>query len=466
MSRRSNGKKADSARQVALEVLLQWEKEGGPVDLLVTEFSPGLPDPRDHYLVKTLVYGVLQNRTLLDYILRQFSRLPLNRLKKIVLLCLRLGLYQLLFLDRIPAPIAVHETVAVLKQRSQPKQLTGMVNAILRNVLRRQEGGDWQPLRIDDLQVRWSHPEWLVARWRLRYGDRMTARICQSDNRPPPLVLRVNTRKIDRERYLDLLHHAGITGKKGDFSPDAVYVIDHRGSPEKLPGYSEGFFQVQDEGAQLISYLLGPMTAGSYLDCCAGLGGKTGHLAQMLPSGAKLVAIEPHRERQSLFIENAKRLDISGIELFRGSLQEFCEKERGERQFTGILLDAPCSGLGVIRRHPEIRWNRKPEDLATYCRQQQGLLFLAAGLLQPGGVLVYATCSTEPEENEEVVRGLLSGLPELIQENCLARLPETAKPLVNKQGYFQTMPGQGELDGFFAAVFRKEMFSSTAERSR
>ncbi len=369
----------------------------------------GLADPRDHYLLKSMVYGVLQNRTLLDFILQQFSRLPLSRLKKMVLLGLRLGLYQLLFLDRIPTPIVINETVAMLKKRAQPRQLTGLVNAILRNVLRKQEGG-WLPLEIDAPEVRWSHPAWLVERWQQRYGVQPTTDICQSDNEPAPLVLRVNTRKIDRQQFLDLLHQCGIAGRSGSFSPEAVYLVSHRGSPEKLPGYGEGFFQVQDEGAQLIGLLLGPLTAGTYLDCCAGLGGKTTHLAQMLPADAKLVAIEPHQQRQRLFLDNFKRLGISGIDLFRGSLQDFCDRETREKLFTGILLDAPCSGLGVIRRHPEIRWNRKPEDLATYSRQQQELLRLATGLLQPGGILVYATCSTEPEENEEVIRRL-SGQP-------------------------------------------------------
>ena len=462
MSGRNKGQRSipsSSARQAAIEVLLQWEKEGGPVDSLVKTFSSGLTDPRDHYLLKTLVYGVLQNSTLLDFILQQFARQPLNRLKKSVLLCLRLGLYQLLFLDRIPPPIAINETVALLNRRTLPKQLTGLVNAILRNVLRKQEKGNWQPFDIDDPVVRWSHPAWLVDRWRDRYGNQLATRVCQGNNEQPPLVLRVNGRKIDRTQYLDLLHRSDIAARTGCFSPDAVYLLDHRGSPEKLPGYGEGFFQVQDEGAQLISYLLEPLTDGFYLDCCAGLGGKTGHLAQLLPAGGRLVAIEPHPERQELFSENMERLEISGIELFRGSLQEYRSGDKCGRLFNGILLDAPCSGLGVIRRHPEIRWNRKPEDLAIYQRQQLELLNLATGLLGPGGVLVYATCSTEPEENEEVVQRYLASQPEMLLENGGQRLPAAARCLVNDKGYFQTVPGQTELDGFFGAVLRRKDLS-------
>lgn len=458
MTRRRDEKSdhTPTARDAALEVLLQWEKKGGTVDTLLRKSSSGLADPRDHFLLKTLVYGVLQNRTLLDFRLQQFSRMPLNRLKKMVLLCLRLGLYQLLFLDRTPPPIVINETVALLKKRAQPRQLTGLVNAMLRNVLRRQEQGDWQPLEIADPAVRWSHPAWLVERWQRHYGAQLTAAICKSDNEPAPQVLRVNSRKIARQQYLDLLHQAGIAAKNGGFSPDAIYLTNHRGSPEKLPGYREGYFQVQDEGAQLISYLLCPLTAAPYLDCCAGLGGKTTHLAQALPAGASLVAVEPHLQRQLLFLDNTKRLGFSEIELFKGSLQDFIGRKKEKRLFAGILLDAPCSGLGVIRRHPEIRWNRSPEDLATYSRQQQELLALASSLLQPGGTLVYATCSTEPEENEEVIGKFLAGHRELSAENCRTRLPESARSLVNGQGCFRTRPGQSGLDGFFAAVLRKE----------
>lgn len=425
------------------------------MDSLIRDQAPGLGDPRDHYLLKTLVYGVLQNRTLLDFTLQQFCRQPLSRLKKIILLCLRLGLYQLLFLDRMPAPVVINETVTVLKQRAQPRQLAGLVNAILRNVLRKQEKGAWQPLHVADPAVRWSHPAWLVERWQQRYGAQLTAAICQSDNAPAPLVLRVNSRKIARQQYLDLLHQSGFTAKSGGFSPDAVYLVDHRGGPEKLPGFQDGFFQVQDEGAQLISYLFGPLTAGSYLDCCAGLGGKTTHLAQMLPAGGSLLAVEPNRQRQSLFFDNTRRLGFAGIELFKGSLREFSAGNKGQKLFAGILLDAPCSGLGVIRRHPEIRWNRNPADLTAHNRQQRELLDLAAELLQPGGILVYATCSTAPEENEEVIGAFLAGHRGLVAENCRKRLPAAAHPLVNSRGYLQTRPGQMEMDGFFGALLRK-----------
>ena len=446
-------KKAPAVRDAALDVLLRWESKAQPVDALLGQACAVLPDERDHFLLKSLVYGVLQQRTLLDHTLAPFVRQPPGRLKKVVLLSLRLGLYQILFLDRIPPPIAVHETVAALRRRGQPRQLIGFANAVLRNILREREKGGWQPWRDAPLYVRCSHPAWMVERWERRFGRPITEQVCAFNNTPPPLVLRVNTTVISRAAYLALLQREGIGGEEGLFAPEAVYVKDHRGGPERLPGFGQGYFQVQDEGAQLISHLLGPFVDGLYIDCCSGLGGKTSHLRQLLPQSGHLEAIEPHAGRRRLFRENMTRLGMS-VPLFEGTLQQYSQKE-GFPKAAGVLLDAPCSGLGVIRRHPEIRWNRTEKGLAIYQQQQLALLFLASDLLQPGGRLVYATCSTEPEENETVVDQFLSGHPDFVPGNCVEVLPESAAILVDHHGFFRTIPGRHGLDGFFGALLVK-----------
>jgi len=462
----SVGGKSDlTVRDAALAVLLAWERQAQqPVDGLLRSECAGLSDERDHYLCKSLVYGVLQQKTLLDHILTPFGRKPLDRLKKIILFALRLGLYQLLFLDRIPPPIAVHETVASLKRRGQPAPLTGFANAVLRNVLRAREKGGLPSLEEVPLEVRCSHPAWLLDRWRARYGEELTARICSANNEPPPLVLRVNTWRISRAALRALLQKEGIVSEEGEFSPEALYLPEHRGGLERLPGFRQGYFQVQDEGAQLISYLLSPFSAGNFVDCCAGLGGKTSHLRQQLPDADQLTAIEPHAGRRRLFKENMERLGQS-VPLFAGTLQEYCrQQEKGEA--TGALLDAPCSGLGVIRRHPEIRWNRKQGDLAVYGQQQRELLSLAASLLRLGGRLVYATCSTEPEENEEVVQQFLAEEEGFILQNASDVLPAAARILVDRQGFFRTIPGRHNLDGFFGAILLKAAAPDTSRRSR
>jgi 16S rRNA (cytosine967-C5)-methyltransferase len=444
------------ARKAALEVLFEWSKRGGTVDRILWKKCGLLTDTRDQSLVRTMIYGVLQQRAALDYILEQFARQPLPRYKRIVRYALRIGLYQLLYLDRVPAHAAIHETVAALKNCGQPPQIAGLVNGVLRNILRSKEQGDWHPLSSAPPEVRLNHPAWLVDRWLQRYGEQETERLCRSNNSPPPLVLRVNTRKIDLDSYLSLLRAAGIEAEKGKFAPEAVRLLESGGGPERLPGFQEGYFQVQDEGAQLISYLLGPLMTGRCLDACAGLGGKTSHLAQLLPAATRLEAVEPSAERRRLFKENMRRLGLPEVPLFAGTLQQLAERQEERDAYQAILLDAPCSGLGVIRRHPEIRWNRRPQDLEKYQLQQLELLRIGASLLAPAGVLVYATCSTEPEENEEVVRAFLAETKGFVLDNAARVLPGPARGLVTGIGCFQTTPGLQETDGFFGARLMRE----------
>jgi 16S rRNA (cytosine967-C5)-methyltransferase len=212
---------------------------------------------------------------------------------------------------------------------------------------------------------------------------------------------------------------------------------------------------VQDEAAQLVSFLLGPLKPEkTYLDGCAGLGGKTSHLAQILPTKSKLLAIEPNGERVKKLRENLIRLQLNtSVTIVEGTvdalLPEMTEK------FAGVLIDAPCSGLGVIRRHPDIRWNRTPDDLLRYQEIQSAILESAAQLLAPGGTLVYATCSTEPEENEDVVQKFLAEHPRFLMSDCKDLLPENGAALVDSLGFFRTLPGRDDLDGFFGAKLVK-----------
>jgi 16S rRNA (cytosine967-C5)-methyltransferase len=270
------------------------------------------------------------------------------------------------------------------------------------------------------------------------------------------LSLRTNTSLISREALLERLGQANIRAEAGKFGPDAIYLAGYQGPITKIPGYTDGFFQVQDEAAQLVSLLLSPLQPGkSYLDGCAGLGGKTSHLAQLLPDDSQLFAAEPHIGRIKKLKENLARLRL-------GKPVTIVEDEVAvllpdmKEKFDGILIDAPCSGLGVIRRNPDIRWNRKPADLLRYQPTQLSLLTSAAKLLTPGGILVYATCSTEPEENDQVIDKFLAHNHAFQVVNCKDALPEAASILVDPTGFFKTLPGQHDMDGFFAAKLIKE----------
>jgi 16S rRNA (cytosine967-C5)-methyltransferase len=336
-----------------------------------------------------------------------------------------------------------------LKSARQPKWLTGFVNGVLRAMVR-QRAVLPAP---DEAAAVLSHPAWLVARWEALFGPERARRICWINNTPPVLVVRVNSRRISPEDWLTLLRGQGIEGERGLFSREAVRINNFQGTVTALPGYGEGFFVVQDEAAQLVTQLLAPFATARYLDGCAGLGGKTLHLAQLLPDRARVVAVEPSLKRQALLRDNLQRLGGPEIEIHGGTLQEFA----GQRQdrFAGVLVDAPCSGLGVIRRQPDIRWQRSLAALPGYQAKQRELLEAAAGLVEKGGVLVYATCSIEPMENDEVIGAFLDAHAEFFLSPAQAHLPEAAKGFCDEQGFFKTTPEQG-LDGFFAARLERK----------
>ena len=365
---------------------------------------------------------------------------------------LRVGIFQLFFLDRIPPSAAINETVQALKDMRQPKWLTGFVNGVLRSVERQRPDlpTPFNGKKLPD-SAALSHPKWLINRWLERFGRPEAAAICRANNSVAPLSLRINTTRTTRNSILELLAAAEIEALKGRYSPLAVKLTGYNGPVVKIPGFSDGLFQVQDEAAQLVSMLLGPLRPnGIYLDGCAGLGGKTSHLAQILPPECQLFAVEPNPGRLQKLRENLERLHLGkAVHIVEEKIESLLPEMK--QKFTGILIDAPCSGLGVIRRHPDIRWARSPEDLERYQGIQLAILASAARLLEPGGVLVYCTCSTEPEENQAAVESFLAAHPGFSLSDCRDFLPESGTEFVDAAGYFQTIPGRDDLDGFFAA---------------
>jgi 16S rRNA (cytosine967-C5)-methyltransferase len=441
-----------NARSTALNILCQQEESGHPLDMLMEQQirKENQPDTRDTNLTMALVYGVLRQRRYLDNVIASFAKHPLRKMKPRTLQALRIGVYQLLCMERIPASAAINETVQALKKAKQPKWLINFVNGVLRNVARNPD----QLLKAKKElppAVRESHPDWLYERWSLRYGDKTALEICRSNNSLPVLTLRLNRKKISLPEYLERLDGAGIQAKQSDIIEEALHLAGYRGAISALPGYDQGFFHIQDEAAQLIASLFQPFETGRYLDSCAGLGGKTIQLAELLPKKSTLTAVEPNKKRLRHLQENLTRMNFAAdVSIFQGSIESFQQK-RGEL-FTHILVDAPCSGLGVIRRHPDIRWNRRPEDLLSFQKKQLALLQTAVAMLAPGGILVYATCSMEPEENDEVIRHLLNNHPEMSVEQ--PAIPAGANDFLDEQNFLRTLPAQLH-DGFFAAKLRK-----------
>ena len=399
-----------------------------------------------------LIYGVLRQRQFLDSILQERSKTPIRKLHPFVHQSLAVGLYQIFFLDGIPHSAAVNEAVNSCKIKGVPKRLHGFVNGVLRETIRRKENKsltEIASIEQNDHPV-YNHPHWLVSRWIKHFGREETARICLENSKEPLLTLRVNSGRISRADLCRQLEQHNINHQPGRYAPDSIVLPDYHDSIQSIPGYEQGFFQIQDEAAQLATLLLGPFKhEGIYLDGCAGLGGKTSHLLQLgADRNLKIYAVEPEKRRLQKLLENRHRLfPKSKLSIYEGSLQDFGVK--CTTQFDGILIDAPCSGTGVIGRHPDIRWNRKEHDLQRYQKEQLKLLEHAQPLLGPRGVLVYATCSLEPEENQNVIHTFLSTHPDLTLTNCTEQLPKAAHQFI-KDKFFCPHPSP-TIDGFFAA---------------
>ncbi len=433
---------------MAVKILSRRQAAKSSIDPLIEKYNH-LINERDRHLLKAIVFGVLRRQNSLDFILAQLSTHPIAKMRPVTLQALRAALYQLLWMDRLPDSAIINETIKALQNERQPRWLTGFVNGVLRTACRRREKLK-NELKNQPFMVGCNHPQWLIERWLKRFGEEETRLICEASNQDSHLCLRINQAEISTADFINKLKEQKITCRQGLIN-EAVWLLETTAVNE-LPGYAEGWFSVQDETAQIITALLAPFTKGNYLDACAGLGGKTCALAQLIPQDSTLWALEPQKARYNLLQKNLRRLNLNAI-CQNTTLQDFAAA--GKVKFNAILIDAPCSGLGVTGRHPDIRWNREAADLFKFQQRQLELLHSAAALLTPHGLMVYATCSMEPEENEEVIRLFTKINPAFTIINTAQALPASLAPLINKNGFLSTRPGSNAHDGFFGTIIKR-----------
>jgi 16S rRNA (cytosine967-C5)-methyltransferase len=417
------------------------------------ELTNGKLSGPDRGLFAELVFGVLRRQGTLDYILTGLLTQPLLRLEPQVLIFLRLGLYQLMYLDRIPESAAVNESVNLAKQ-SLPRA-SGLVNAVLRNYLRNKDTvtfPDPVAAPADSIAARHSHPAWLVKLWFSQIGEAETELLAEASSRQPPLTLRANTLKTTRDELVQTFAANGISAVACRYSPHGIQVEGRHHIPG-LPGFREGLFAVQDEASQMVAFLLDPQPGERVLDTCAAPGGKATHLAQLMGNQGELLAMDNAGSKLPLIIESAVRLGISNIRTRAADLLQSAALPAAA--FDRVLLDAPCSGLGVIRRNPEAKWRLTADDITRLAAVQKIMLKNAVRLLKPGGVLVYSTCSTTRQENEEVVSDFISRQSDCVLENLNGLFPEN-KEIFTEDGMFRAWPHRHGMDGFFAARIRKK----------
>jgi 16S rRNA (cytosine967-C5)-methyltransferase len=463
-----------SARMIALSLLMESVKSEEGVDILLDRALAQCSfDSRERALTVELAYGVLRRLATIDWRLEPVLDKPLPRLPLAVQMVLRLGTYQLLFLDRIPQSAAVNESVNLARAIAGTlgRDWSGFVNAVLRALLRHppQPWPSMDPDAAHAFAVRYSVPSWLSRRWVERLGVGSAEMACEGVSVAPPLTLRVNQLITTREAFLEKLAQVGIAAKPTSVSPFGI-VLEEGGSVPSLPGFREGAFYVEDEAAQLIPPLLDPQPGDIVLDACAAPGGKSTHLADLMHNKGTIYAVDRKGDRLDLLRSNCRRLGVQIVVPIVGDIRQPLEwvpmietagspsvnKARvGEPCIDRILVDAPCSGLGVLRRHPEAKWRKGEQALPRHQALQCQILESVAPCLRLGGVLVYSTCSTEPEENEDVIERFCRVHAEFKREPVVPWLPPAAQKFVTEQGALSTVGNRFSMDGFYAARLRK-----------
>lgn len=447
------GSNTSNPRQAACKLLLRLQKEGGHADRLMDqELLHGRLSGPDRALFAELVFGVLRRQGTLDHILTGLVNQPLAKLELQVLILLRLGLYQLIYLDRIPESAAVNESVKLVKLILP--RASGLVNAVLRNFLRHKDTitfPDPVAAPVASVAARHSQPSWLVKKWFSQLGEKETELMAEASSLQPPLTIRTNTLKISRTELLEKFSDNGITALPCRYSPLGIQLEGRHYIPG-LPGFREGLYAVQDEASQMVAMFLDPQPGERILDACAAPGGKATHLAQLMENRGELLALDISAAKLATVREAAERLGCSIIATRKTDLMQ--STALPQNVFDRLLLDAPCSGLGVLRRNPEAKWRLTADDISRLAANQKILLKNAIRLLKSGGVMIYSTCSTDPEENEAVVQEVLSGNKGYHLENLNQLFPDLAT-LFTSEGMFRAWPHRHGMDGFFAAKIRK-----------
>lgn len=448
------------ARAVALRILNILDADQKTLDAVLDETLSREPhlQKRDIGLMHTLVFGVLRWRNRLDWIINHFSKTPLKKIHPDVLNILRIGLFQILYLDRIPDSAAVNTAVELAKT-SSAKWTHRFVNGLLRSAVRNPDSVPYPSPENDPalaLAVTQSFPQWLMQRWIDRFGFDETRQLCEAVNTIPSIGVRANTLKIDRDHLLETLRPVVHSIAPARYSPVALTLSNPESAIPDLPGFQEGWFQVQDEAAQLVGYLLDPQPGDHVLDACAGLGGKTGHIAQMMNNQGRILALDNSSDKLKRLRHEMERIGATHVSTRTHDLNTLTKPEEFGT-FDRILLDAPCSGLGVMRRNPDTKWRVFPSDFGRYQARQIQFLENLAPLLKPAGTLVYAVCSLEPEENEQVIASFLERQPTFFIEKEEIPFPPPIRAMLTEQGFLRTFPHENDMDGFFSVCLKRKI---------
>ncbi len=449
-------KEVRTAREMAFDILKEAEEKNFYLNLLLNKKLSAykLSQPERNFLTE-LTYGVVQRLNTLDWVLSLYLKYPLKKLTPSIRIVLRIGVYQLLYLDRVPASAAVNEAVK-MAHRYGHRGVAGLVNAVLRKVNVERDNLPWPERSKKDqfLSLYYSYPLWMIRRWMANMGEEEVEAFCRTGNTVPPLTVRTNTMILGREELKNILDDEGVETTNCIYAEEGLHLKLSRRLSE-LPSFQKGYFHIQGESSMLVSHLLNPQPGEKILDLCSAPGGKTTHLATIMANQGNILAGDIYSQRLKLVDEAARRQGLRIIQT---------EKIDGRSvppsmhdSFHRVLLDVPCSGLGVIRRKADLKWRRQPDDINSLAALQLELLKGAFKALCPGGVLIYSACTLEPEETREVVESFLR-LEESAQRSVLSTLlPTGLKEEEREEGMVNLLPHRHDLDGFFIARIRKKL---------
>jgi 16S rRNA (cytosine967-C5)-methyltransferase len=437
-------------RGTAVKILNRIDRSDAYLDkLLDAELRSDEMNELDKGMMNEIVTGAVRWQMKLDWVLTGFFHGNFTKAETNIKNALRVALYQILFLDKVPASAAVNEGVEFIK-RLRGQKVADLVNAVLRNIIRNLENiryPDPNEDRIRHLAVIESHPMWMVNKWVNRFGYDEAKQFLAANNRRPDLTLRVNRLKIQFDYFLNQLSQHQIQYTRSTYL-DYFVRVQHMAGIGGSEMFKQGFFSVQDESGGLVVQLLDPKPGERIIDLCSAPGGKTTFIGELMKNVGEIVSVDRYETRLNLVKNSAQRLGIANAHFVVADATTMQMPPADK-----VLVDAPCSGLGVLAKKPDAKWRREPEDIRELVKLQQAILENATTLVKPGGLMVYSTCTTEPEENSEVVRALLANHPEFSIEPAGDLIP---KEVVSSEGWIETFPHRQGMDGSFAIRLRKQ----------
>ncbi len=431
-------------RGIAVKILNRIERTDSYLDkLLDVELNSGELNDLDKRFLTELTHGVVRWKTRLDFIIEQFCKNKFAMQDPNIRNAMRVALYQILFLSKIPHAAAVNEAVEFVK-KIRGQKAANLVNAVLRNIIRnlnKLPTPDHETDPVQYLSIMYSHPSWMVKRWVDRYGLYETEQLLSANNERPTIVVRANTLKITADELVKLFEERNIRNTRSKYLENFIKV-GHLSGIYNLDLFEKGYFSVQDESSGLVVKLLDPKPGETVIDLCSAPGGKTTFIGELMKNQGKIIAVDKYEHRLNLVKQSCERLGVENVEFIPKDALEV-DVEPADK----VLVDAPCSGLGVIQKKPDIKWQRELSDIRNLAKTQIELLEKASKLVKNGGVIVYSTCTIEPEENIEVVKEFLSRHPEFKIDDARNYLPSD---IVNGEGCMETYPHKHDMDGGFA----------------